>query len=232
MCMQNQMALAHPVWTSRFHQPYRTQGGEVRHNGRAKGYRQILKEVPHAVVNLIPIFITCSSFLSPFRSWGIHPPPKKFEIQFKIPNSFFPVRKIFFFNWESDFLRAFQSHDKGTTSVGGSHTLPDKFTCYLAGRPSWRFALLRGLLLGVLAEVAAEGYSSSPDIWPFPAPPICYQLPLTLHIFFQLQSGNVNYVPLTCAPRIGRSIGTMGWCMSFFLRNNIAKHPIIRKHSR
>ena len=151
------MALAHPVWTSRFHQPYHTRGGEVRHNGRAKGYRQILKEVPHAVVNLIPIFIPCSSFLSPFRSWGIHPQPQ-FEIQYKISNSFFSSWENIFPNWESDFLCAFQSHDKGTTSVGGSHTLPYDFTCYLAVRASWRFALLRGLLPGVLAVVAAEGF--------------------------------------------------------------------------
>ena len=57
----------------------------------------------------------------------------KFLIQLEILNSkflilnsflFSPVRKIFFSYWESDFLCAFQSHDKGTTSAGGNHTIP------------------------------------------------------------------------------------------------------------
>lgn len=26
---------------------------------------------------------------------------------------------------------------------------------------------------------------------------------------------NINSAPLTCAPRMGKSMGTMGWCMSF-----------------
>ena len=26
---------------------------------------------------------------------------------------------------------------------------------------------------------------------------------------------NINSAPFTCAPRIGKSMGTMGWCMSF-----------------
>ena len=60
-------------------------------------------------------------------------PDSKFPIQLEILNSkflilnsflFSPVRKIFFSYWESDFQRAFQSHDKGTTSAGGNHTIP------------------------------------------------------------------------------------------------------------
>ena len=48
------------------------------------------------------------------------------NLKFLILNSFLfsPVRKIFFSYWESDFLRAFQSHDKGTTRAGGNHTIP------------------------------------------------------------------------------------------------------------
>ena len=34
-----------------YHQSCRTRGGEVRHDGRAKGYHQVLEEVPHAVVH-------------------------------------------------------------------------------------------------------------------------------------------------------------------------------------
>ena len=113
-----------------YHQPCRTQGGEVRHDGRADGYRQILD----ASFNFIPVFISCFSFLS-FPGLGkVLPsiPDSKFPIQLEILNSkflilnsflFSPVRKIFFSYWESDFLRAFQSHDKGTTSAGGNHTI-------------------------------------------------------------------------------------------------------------
>ena len=125
-------------------------------------------------------WVFLSSFPVPpfclFSGPGESIPTPNSRFNSKFPIRFSPVGKIFSSNWESDFLCAFQSHDKGTTSVGGSHTLPDKFTCYLAVRASLRFALLRGLLLGVLAVVAANGYSSSPDIWPFSAPPICYQI--------------------------------------------------------
>ena len=50
---------------------------------------------------------------------------------------------------------------------------------------------------------------------PFPAPLSATRFANILHISFQLLSGYMNSAPLTCAPRIGKSIGTMGWCMSF-----------------
>ena len=94
---------------------------------------------------LIPVFIPCPSFWS----WGSRSCPQ-FLIhnpKFLIKELFSPVRKIFFSYWENDFLRAFQSHNKGTTSAGGNHTIQ-----YVAVRfhtishviwqlgASWRFA--------------------------------------------------------------------------------------------
>ena len=34
-------------------------------------------------------------------------------------------------------------------------------------------------------------------------------------VSFLLLSEYINSAPLTCAPRMGKIIGTMGWCMSF-----------------
>lgn len=120
-----------------YHQPCRTRGGEVRHDGRAKGYHQVLEEVPHAVVHSH----CCIHFFSvpPFclfsGPWGNRSLPPKIpdstqtsSNQPKIPNSnqfliISPVRKIFFPYWKRDFLRAFLSHDKGTTSARGNHTI-------------------------------------------------------------------------------------------------------------
>ena len=110
---------------------------EVRHDGRAKGYHQVLEEVPHAVVHSH----CCIHFFSvpPFclfsGPWGNRSLPPKIpdstqtsSNQPKIPNSnqfliISPVRKIFFPYWKRDFLRAFLSHDKGTTSARGNHTI-------------------------------------------------------------------------------------------------------------
>lgn len=112
-----------------------------------------------------------------------------------------------------------------TTKVR-SHTLPDKFTCYLAVRASLRFALLRGHLLGVLAAVGQMDIPVVLTFGPFLHRLSATRLPIMPHISFPLQSGNVNSEPFTCDLRTGRSIGTMGWRMSF-LRNDIAKYPII-----
>ena len=49
---------------------------------------------------------------------------------------------------------------------------------------------------------------------PFPAPLSATRFANILHIFFQLLSGYMNSAPLTCAPRVGKSMGTSGWCMS------------------
>lgn len=175
-------------------------------------------------------WVFLSSFPVPpfclFSGPGESIPTPNSRFNSKFPIRFSPVGKIFSSNWESDFLCAFQSHDKGTTSVGGSHTLPDKFTCYLAVRAYLRFALLRGLLLGVLAVVGQMDIPVVLTFGPFLHRLSATKLPITLHISFPLQSGNVNSAPFTCDLRTGRSIGTMGWRMSF-LRNDIAKYPII-----
>ena len=115
---------------------------------------------------------------------------------------FSPVRKIFFSYWESDFLRAFQSHDKGTTSAGGNHTIPYvavrfhtiqyDYTCYLAARAFWRFAQMK----------RSEPY-------------LAIRLPIMPHISFRFWSGRMNSAPLACDSRREKSIGTMGRCMSF-----------------
>ena len=105
------------------------------------------REVPHAVVHSHSCLHSLSLFSASFRSWGsrscpqflIHNP--KFLILIK--ELFSPVRKIFFSYWENDFLRAFQSHNKGTTSAGGNHTIPYDFTCYLAARAFWRLAQMK-----------------------------------------------------------------------------------------
>ena len=52
---------------------------------------------------------------------------------------------------------------------------------------------------------------------------VCFLLPIVwmlvctknLLVSFLLRSYYMNSAPLTCAPRMGKSIGTMGWCMSF-----------------
>ena len=56
--------------------------------------------------------------------------------------------------------------------------------------------------------------STSPDSWPFPAPLSATRWVIIPHISFQLWSGYMNSAPLLCAPRIGKSVGTSGWCMS------------------
>ena len=115
-----------------YHQPCRTRGGEVRHDGRADGYRQILDAVVYSHFCLHFLFLSSVSFPGFGR---VRPsiPDSKFPIQLEILNSkflilnsflFSPVRKIFFSYWKSDFLRAFQSHDKGTTRAGGNRTIP------------------------------------------------------------------------------------------------------------
>ncbi len=58
--------------------------GEVRHDGRAKGYRQVPEEVPHAVVQshscLHFPFLLSVSFLV---LWKPFPPPNsRFKIQY------------------------------------------------------------------------------------------------------------------------------------------------------
>ena len=139
--------------------------------------------------------------------------------------TFSPVGKIFPPYWESDFLCAFQSHDKGTTSVGGSHTLPDKFTCYLAVRASLRFALLRGLLLNVLAVVGQMDIPGVLTFGPFLHRLSATRLPIMPHISFPFQSGNVNSAPFTCNLRIWNSIGTIGWRMSFLFKERYCEIP-------
>ena len=114
-----------------YHQPCRTRGGEVRHDGRADGYRQILDAVVHSHFCLHFLFLLSvfSPVLGEFVPQFLIQIPIQLEIlnsKFLILNSFLfsPVRKIFFSYWESDFLRAFQSRDKGTTRAGGNHTIP------------------------------------------------------------------------------------------------------------
>ena len=41
------------------------------------------------------------------------------------------------------------------------------------------------------------------------------RLPFMPHNSFQMRSGNMNLAPLTCAPRTGKIIGTIGSCMDF-----------------
>ena len=53
------------------------------------------------------------------------------------------------------------------------------------------------------------------ESWPLPAPLPATRLANIPLGSLQLRSGYINSAPLTCAPRIGKSIGTMGWCMSF-----------------
>ena len=53
------------------------------------------------------------------------------------------------------------------------------------------------------------------DSWPFPAPLSATRLAIIPLVSFHERSGYINFAPLTCAPRIGKSMGTMGWCMSF-----------------
>ena len=134
----------------------------------------------------------------------------KFLIQLEILNSkflilnsflFSPVRKIFFSYWESDFLCAFQSHDKGTTSAGGNHTIPYDSTCYLAARAFWRFAQVRRC-----------------------EPCLATRLPIMPYISFLFWLERMNSAPLVCDSRREKSIGTMDWCMSFetfSLKNSI-----------
>lgn len=53
------------------------------------------------------------------------------------------------------------------------------------------------------------------ESWPLPAPLSATRFANIPLVSFQLRSGYMNSAPLTCAPSIGKSIGTMGWCMSF-----------------
>ena len=70
--------------------------GEVRHDGRAKGYRQIPEEVPHAVVQSHFCLHFLFLLLSLSQSWGSRSRPQ-FLIQnstFNIPNSPVPRSQI------------------------------------------------------------------------------------------------------------------------------------------
>ena len=89
----------------------------------------------------------------------------------KFPIRFSPVGKIFSSNWESDFLCASQSHDKGTQSyVTRQIHMLFSSPSFLTVRPaSWASPRRAG-------GSRANGYSSSPDIRPFPAPSICHQI--------------------------------------------------------
>ena len=41
------------------------------------------------------------------------------------------------------------------------------------------------------------------------------RLPFLPHNSFQMRSGCMNLAPLTCTPRTGKIIGTIGSCMDF-----------------
>ena len=79
-----------------YHQPCRTRGGEVRHDGRADGYRQILDAVVYSHFCLHFLFLSSVSFPGFGR---VRPsiPDSKFPIQLEIFNSKFLILNSFFF---------------------------------------------------------------------------------------------------------------------------------------
>ena len=46
-------------------------------------------------------------------------------------------------------------------------------------------------------------------------PDSAVRLPFMPHNSFQMRSGYMNLAPLTCTPRTGKIIGTIGSCMDF-----------------
>ena len=70
------------------------------------------------------------------------------------------------------------------------------------------------LLVVVPAEIAAGGFHDARQL-AFSGATISPRLAIIPLISFHERSGYVNSAPLTCAPRIGKSMGTMGWCTSF-----------------
>ena len=50
---------------------------------------------------------------------------------------------------------------------------------------------------------------------PLLQPESATRLPIMPHISFHERSGYMNLAPLTCAPRTGKIIGTIGSCMDF-----------------
>ena len=68
--------------------------GEVRHDGRAKGYRQIPEEVPHAVVQSHSCLHFLFLLLSISWSWGSRSRPQIPDPTFNIPNSPVPRSQI------------------------------------------------------------------------------------------------------------------------------------------
>ena len=74
---------------------------------------------------------------------------------------------------------------------------------------------LREFLLVVLAEVAAEGSSASPDSCPSLRRLSATRLPIMPYISFHFWLERMNSAPLACDSRREKSIGTMDWCRSF-----------------
>ena len=70
------------------------------------------------------------------------------------------------------------------------------------------------LLVVVPAEIAAGGFHDARQLV-LSGATISPRLAIIPLISFHERSGYINFAPLTCAPRIGKSMGTMGSCMSF-----------------
>lgn len=70
------------------------------------------------------------------------------------------------------------------------------------------------LLVVVPAEIAAGGFHDARQL-ALSGATISPRLAIIPLISFHERSGYINFAPLTCAPRIEKSVGTIGWCTIF-----------------